>query len=169
MSVAPACLLPAAPSAPAAAPRPSSFHTLLSELNPLQYLPVIGTVYRAVTGDTIPDSARTIGSLVVSFLLGGPIGVAMSVGAIAAETMTGIDPDAIGQRLLAEIGIGHQPPQAATASAAHPTPGGSATQHAALGVTIANFALRQGRLSDADVLNDIELARLHHPRTDVTA
>ena len=42
-----------------------SFHDILSALNPLQYLPVIGTIYRAVTGDQIPELLRRAGSLVV--------------------------------------------------------------------------------------------------------
>jgi hypothetical protein len=175
MSVAPASLPPAAPNlspgAPPAAPRPSAFHTLLSELNPLQYLPVIGTVYRAATGDVIPEAARTAGSLVVSFLLGGPIGVALSVGAIAAEKLTGIDPEAIGQHVLADIGLGHAPSHPAPARpgpAAPASPGWPAAQLAALGVTSVNGVLHHGGLNGADVLNDLELARLHPTRTDVT-
>ena len=62
----------------------TSFRELVSELNPLQYLPVIGPLYRAVTGDTIPESARTVGSVVVSGLLGGPIGIATSLGFLAS-------------------------------------------------------------------------------------
>jgi hypothetical protein len=33
-----------------------SFGDVLSALNPLQYLPVVGSIYRAVTGDTIPET-----------------------------------------------------------------------------------------------------------------
>lgn len=56
-----------------------SFHELLSALNPLQYMPVVGTLYRAMTGDVIPEALQRAGSLVVSGLLGGPIGVALNV------------------------------------------------------------------------------------------
>ncbi len=64
-------------------------------MNPLQYLPVVGTIYRAVTGDVIPETVRRIGSLVVSGLLGGPIGLATSVVSTIAEKLTGIDPEKI--------------------------------------------------------------------------
>ena len=37
-----------------------SFHELLSELNPLQYLPVIGTIYRSMTGDLIPEPVEYV-------------------------------------------------------------------------------------------------------------
>ena len=80
---------------PGAAPvgRGGTFHELLSELNPLQYIPVVGTVYRALTGDVIPEAARVAGSLVVSGLAGGPVGVATSVALLAAEKATGVDPE----------------------------------------------------------------------------
>ena len=84
----------------------TSFRELVSELNPLQYLPVIGPLYRAVTGDTIPESARTVGSVVVSGLLGGPIGIATSLGFLAVEKLTGIDPEKIGHDVAASLGIG---------------------------------------------------------------
>ena len=54
----------------------TSFREVLHSLNPLQHLPVIGTIYRAITGDTIPEPVRVIGSVVVGFLTGGPVGVA---------------------------------------------------------------------------------------------
>lgn len=38
-----------------------TFGVILSDLNPLQYLPVVGTIYRALTGDTIPKPIREAG------------------------------------------------------------------------------------------------------------
>jgi hypothetical protein len=158
----------------------SGFDDLLSQLNPLQYIPVIGTIYRAVTGDVIPESSRSVGSLVVSFLTGGPIGVATNVAAQAAEKITGIDPEAIGQNLLAEVGIGHHarseavpvaapPLHAATSTRVTATQPGappapatgawSAAQLSAYGVTTPHGTLRRGSLQGCDVLNDLELAR----------
>lgn len=99
----------AQPIAPARAAAPStlpSFHELLSDLNPLQYIPVVGTLYRAVTGERIPEAARLAGGFVVSGLIGGPIGMATNLALLAAERLTGIDPEAIGQRVLAGLGIG---------------------------------------------------------------
>ncbi len=84
----------------------TSFHDILSMLNPLQYLPVIGTIYRAATGDQIPEVARRVGSLIAGTLLGGPIGAAINVAIMIGEKITGIDLDQTGQMLLA----GKEPP-----------------------------------------------------------
>jgi hypothetical protein len=163
----------------------SAFHQFLSELNPLQYIPVLGTIYRAVTGDTIPETARFAGSLVVSGLTGGPIGVAMNVGMTAVEKVTGIDPEQIGQDLLADVGIGtHKAAShkkaAVTAQGATPAVqnvtapapaapasgqsasrlGWSQAQLAAYGVIkTADGTLHLGALHGSDVLNELELAR----------
>lgn len=184
---------PAAAAAKPAPAAPSAFHVLLSELNPLQYVPVVGTIYRAVTGDTIPEAARFAGGLVVSGLTGGPVGIAMNVGATLLEHLVGIDPEKIGDRLLAELGIGHAshahpatalaaatPPAAGAATAAapvsvaaapapSPVPASAArawspAQLAAYGVTgSADGTLRRGTVSGADVLNSLELARIATP------
>jgi hypothetical protein len=71
------------------------FRDLLSALNPLQYLPVVGTIYRAATGDVIPEPLRRLGSLLVSGLLGGPVGVVISLVTTVAEKITGVDPEKI--------------------------------------------------------------------------
>jgi hypothetical protein len=165
-------------TAPAPAGHRSAFDTLLSELNPLQYLPVIGSIYRALTGDTISEEARTVGSLVVSGLTGGPVGVAMNVAELAVEKVTGLDPEKISQGLLADIGIGHRTPKtalktspalvknepaivAAAPPAPQPAVGWSAAQLAAYGVTTgAHGTLKRGAVQGSDVLNDLELARL---------
>lgn len=147
----------------------SAFHELLSELNPLQYLPVVGTIYRNLTGDRISEEARTVGSLVVSGLTGGPAGVAMSVAAMAVEKLLGVDPEQIGQNLLGQIGLGpHHPhaaaaavPQGAPAASPAPATAWSPTQLQAYGVTTTQTgSLQQGSLQGADVLNTLELTRL---------
>ena len=109
---------PAPPQAapPAAPEHHMTFRQVLSVLNPLQYLPVIGTIYRAITGDQIPEVVRDIGSVVVGALTGGPIGAAISAGIAVAEKVTGIDFDKIGQTMLAKLGFTH-PPVASPASA----------------------------------------------------
>lgn len=59
-----------------------SFHDLLDLVNPLHHLPVIGTLYRRLTGDTLDGPARILGGL----LYGGPVGfVAAAANAIAEE------------------------------------------------------------------------------------
>jgi hypothetical protein len=163
-----------------------SFHDVLSALNPLQYLPVIGTIYRAVTGDQIPDAVRRIGSIIVSGLMGGPVGVAISVRMMGMEKITDIDFDKFGQKLMAGIGIADHPatspapagaqvaraatpaapappPAKATASAQAPSSvqSWSPVQLAAYGVsTNLDGTLKLANLSGADVLNSLELSRL---------
>ena len=156
-------------------PHRSAFSELLSELNPLQYLPVVGTIYRAITGDTISDEARTVGSLVMSGITGGPVGVAIGVATMAVEKVTGIDPEKLENGLLAAIGIGGA--GTTTAQPAHPVLSApehglsairaaawSSAQLEAYGVSSqADGYLTQGNLAGSDVLNSLELARLGLP------
>ena len=97
-----------------------SFHDILSALNPLQYLPVIGTIYRAVTGDQIPEMLRRAGSLVVSTLLGGPIGAITNLATTMLEKIGGIDVDKTMQAALGRHQSENAPstPSRATAEAA---------------------------------------------------
>ena len=104
-----------------------SFHEVLSALNPLQYLPVVGTIYRAVTGDTIPEPVRRIGSMIVSGLLGGPIGVAINVASLAAEKASGIDLDGAGQALVRGEPLGPALHAHAAPTAAPEAPQGGVT------------------------------------------
>jgi hypothetical protein len=64
-----------------------SFSDVLSVLNPLQYIPVVGSIYRAVTGDTIPQAAQVLGGA----LLGGPLGMIASAANAILEQSTGKD------------------------------------------------------------------------------
>lgn len=82
-----------------------SFHDVLSAVNPLQYVPVVGSIYRAATGDVPPEPLRIIGSFIVSGLTGGPIGLAINAGITAAEKISGIDPDHIAHAVLAAAGL----------------------------------------------------------------
>jgi hypothetical protein len=61
----------------------TSFGEFLSALNPLQHLPVVGTIYRAITGDTVQPAYRVLGGL----LLGGPIGAVTSAVGAAVEAL----------------------------------------------------------------------------------
>jgi hypothetical protein len=103
---------PAAKAGPPADDGPS-FHDILSALNPLQYVPVVGTIYRAITGDTIPEGIRVVGSFIFSALTGGPFGMILNAAAVVAEKATGIDPEVIGHDLLAWVGIGGDSPSEA--------------------------------------------------------
>jgi hypothetical protein len=148
-----------------------SFHQLLSALNPLQYLPVVGTIYRAATGDVIPDAVRCAGSMLASGLLGGPIGLLSNIALTLGEKATGIDPEKIVAGLfhkaspdavtvLPPANATQATPVAAVASGA-PQLALSPQQLAAYGVHVnRSGTLQMGDIQGADVLNAIELARL---------
>lgn len=117
-----------------------SFGSVLSALNPLQYLPVVGTIYRATTGDEVAEPVRRIGSAVGSFLLGGPVGLAVNLATLLAEKVSGIDLDRTGQALIASVAGG-------SSATADPEEAAAAASEAAL--------------TEADVLNARELQRIH--------
>ncbi|MEI9930739.1 MAG: hypothetical protein WDM89_09360 [Rhizomicrobium sp.] len=62
-----------------------SFDDFLDIVNPLQHLPVIGTIYRAITHDTIDTPEKIIGDT----LYGGVMGLASSVADTLFEKATG--------------------------------------------------------------------------------
>ncbi len=143
--------IPAAMPQGAATTHPGFFRSLLSDLNPLQYIPVVGPIYRAITGDEGNPDLRFVASLGTSFALGGPVGVGITV----AEKVTGIDPESIGRHLLARLfhpaarpGAGiATPSSAATSIPAQPTTDQPATVQPAsdtAGTALAN-ALSAGR------------------------
>lgn len=61
------------------------FHHLLDVVNPLQHLPVIGTIYRAITGEHIGAVEKIAGDT----LYGGLWGAVSSVADVAFEGITG--------------------------------------------------------------------------------
>lgn len=61
------------------------FHHLLDVINPLQHLPVIGTIYRAITGEHIGAVERIAGDT----LYGGLWGAVSSMADVAFEGLTG--------------------------------------------------------------------------------
>lgn len=80
-----------------------TFADLLDIVNPLQHIPVIGTIYRRITGDTLDPGARLVGGA----LFGGPIGVAVAGVNAALEDATGKD---AGAHVLALFEGGDAPP-----------------------------------------------------------
>lgn len=56
-----------------------TFDEFLQGLNPLHHLPVIGTIYRAATGETVPPAMRVLGGA----LFGGVVGM-LGAAALAA-------------------------------------------------------------------------------------
>jgi hypothetical protein len=82
----------------------TAFHDLLDIINPLQHLPVVGTLYRAITGDTMGTVEKIAGDA----LYGGLWGAVGSVADTAFEAITGKD---FGSTVLAfaqdTLGLGH--------------------------------------------------------------
>lgn len=90
------------PAAPASAAGRSSagesftFDDLVSIVNPLQHIPIVSTIYRAVTGDTIKPLERIVGDT----LYGGIPGFASGILNVVFEDVTGKD---IGATALAML------------------------------------------------------------------
>ena len=136
MSDVAATAAPTALSAPPASPSSApvgrsmwshgsfSFKDLLDIVNPLQHLPVIGSVYRYLTGDEPAAGTRVIGDA----LYGGPIGFGVSV--VSTALLTDSGGHDLGERLLADVfgarDHGDSPtlgtPQVATADGQPATP-----------------------------------------------
>ncbi|TWB36862.1 hypothetical protein [Nitrospirillum pindoramense] len=77
-----------------------SFWDVVDVINPLQHIPVISTIYREITGDTIKAPAKILGGL----LYGGPIGMALATGDAFIEEETGED---VGGHVMDALGLGH--------------------------------------------------------------
>jgi hypothetical protein len=73
-----------------------SFHNLIGIINPLQHLPVVGTLYRAITGDKIGAPEKIAGDA----LYGGLWGAVSSIADTAFEAYTGKD---FGATMLAMV------------------------------------------------------------------
>ena len=61
------------------------FDDVLQVVNPLQHIPIVGSIYRALTGDTLTPGARMAGGA----LYGGPIGLVAAIGANIFEEASG--------------------------------------------------------------------------------
>jgi hypothetical protein len=71
-----------------------SFSDFVDMVNPLQHIPVVSSVYRAATGDTINPVARVAGDIMYGGALGAisaAVGGASAVGDAVAESDTGKD------------------------------------------------------------------------------
>jgi hypothetical protein len=72
------------------------FKDVLAAINPLQHIPVVGTIYRHLTGDTISPGSRLAGGLIY----GGPLGL---VGAAVNATIEGTTGRDMGDHVLAMV------------------------------------------------------------------
>ncbi|TAH36210.1 MAG: hypothetical protein EYC62_03695 [Alphaproteobacteria bacterium] len=78
---------------------------LIDVINPLQHIPVLGSLYRNLTGDTISGPARVIGGLA----FGGPMGLLVATSsAIYAQEHGGRD---IGEVAIASLGEDEEAPE----------------------------------------------------------
>ena len=93
-----------------------SFGELLDIINPLQHIPIVSSLYRAITGDEISLGSRLTGGA----LFGGPLGFVLTGLTAAAEDATG---GRIDQHLAAlfESDTGAEPGNDAQVLAAIPT------------------------------------------------
>ncbi len=71
-----------------------SFFDILDIINPLQHIPIVSTLYRALTGDEIDPVPRVVGGA----LFGGLIGATASLVNVVIDELTGSD---IGEHVLA--------------------------------------------------------------------
>jgi len=93
----------------------SFWDDLLDVVNPLQHLPVVGTVYRSITGDKIGDVEKVAGDT----LYGGPIGLVSSLADLAFEKVTGKD---FGDTVMAFVGLGGKDDSTTALAANTPAP-----------------------------------------------
>jgi len=77
------------------------FHDLLDAINPLQHLPVVSTVYRWITGDTIGNIPRIVGDA----LYGGIPGFVSGLFGVLIKEETGKD---VGEHVVATLFGGSQ-------------------------------------------------------------
>ena len=82
-----------------------SFGDVLDLINPLQHLPVVGTLYRWITGDTIGAVPRMIGDA----LYGGPIGFVTGLVNAVVKQESGKD---VGEQVIAMLGGDQSSPAA---------------------------------------------------------
>jgi len=99
-----------------------TFDDLISIVNPLQHIPVVSTVYRSLTGDTIKPFERILGDT----LYGGVWGCVSAVANVIYQDVTGKD---FGQTVLdfAKDEILGKDDDAQTATASNATPSSSST------------------------------------------
>lgn len=93
------------------------FHDVLDTINPLQHIPVVGAVYRWLTGDEPGNVARVAGDTLYG---AGPIGFVVGLASVALKEWTGKDPGETALALL--TGSGDKTPEGALVAVAAPAP-----------------------------------------------
>jgi hypothetical protein len=97
----------------------TAFDDLLDIVNPLQHLPVIGTLYRAITGDTMGTVEKIAGDALYGGLWG-------AVGAVAETAFAAVTGKDFGSTVLAfaedTLGFGHPDAPVRMAAQTPPAP-----------------------------------------------
>jgi hypothetical protein len=65
------------------------FRDIVDLINPLHHIPLVGTLYRKITGDEIAPQLRVAGGA----LYAGPLGAAVTIGSFLLERVLGIEHD----------------------------------------------------------------------------
>ncbi len=115
----------------------TAFHDLLDVVNPLQHLPVVGTLYRAITGDSIGTVEKIAGDALYGGLWG-------AVGAVADTAFTAVTGKDFGSTVLGyaenALGIGsHDAPVQVAAAAPAKASAPAATAPQADGADVTAF------------------------------
>lgn len=117
---------------------------VIDVVNPLQHIPLVSTVYRWLTGDTISPAAALAGGA----LYGGAVGFAASAATIAVDGLAGGSTDQqfmvtlLGPSPFAEEEAGPTPaPEAASAADLAQAPANDTGAPTSRGASLASFAL----------------------------
>jgi hypothetical protein len=135
-----------------------SFWDVLDIVNPLQHIPIVGTIYRAVTGDEIKPAMQIGGDI----LYGGVIGGMASIANAVLQEASGKD---LGGHIMAGLGFGEDggktPPVQVAAAASSQAPSqttqapptaASAQQQASARPTASAAPPPSGGLTKADLI-----------------
>jgi hypothetical protein len=111
-----------------------TFDDLISIVNPLQHIPVVSTIYRSLTGETIKPFERILGDT----LYGGVWGCVSAVANVVYQDVTGKD---FGQTVLdfAKDEILGNDDDAQTATASNAAPDSSSTTNTTAAATAASI------------------------------
>ena len=94
---------------------PFGFTDLIDIVNPLHHIPLVGTVYRELTGDQIRPSSQIIGGT----LFGGVVGAASGIANVIVKEETGRD---VAGHALNMAGLSQEDPAPVTQLAAAESP-----------------------------------------------
>jgi hypothetical protein len=84
-----------------------SFADLIDTVNPLQHIPVVSSIYRGITGDTIHPTARVAGDIIFGGVLGVASAAAGAASAISDSVMEGDTGKTVPGTMLAAL-LGEQ-------------------------------------------------------------